>query len=71
MHSINLFSDAYIRQVEATFAYKPKSHDEFSQPTHRRRRPAFILQPHSSLFFLWPTNASLSEESAVCVGCAV
>jgi len=44
MHSINLFSDAYIRQVEATFAYKPKSHDEFSQPTHRRRRPAFILQ---------------------------
>jgi len=24
MHSINLFSDAYIGQVEAPFAYKPK-----------------------------------------------
>src|SRR6266567_7508981 len=28
-------------------------------------------QPRPSLFFLWPTNVSLSEESAACVGCAV
>ncbi len=43
MHSINLFSDAYTRQVEALTRDMPKSREEFRQPTHTARGPQDLL----------------------------
>ena len=62
-----VITDFSLTFVAVRFAEKAENGD-----THFSEDCAFsILQPHSSLFFLWPTNASLSEASAACVECAV